>query len=269
MKIAAHKVVVALRTLARPLEMCCSPQAIAVQGRRALATAMNVNGASRLFQLPPMSGRPIAPMITASVIAPEPDRMSTSTVGLMSCTPSLMKRKEAPQIRPSAANARYGSSRLRPSDTGRPIVGREHERHGPVVFDAHSHDCSKAPGFRLYSAFTKSLDECEIQLLGTVWIPCLQQAWPPAAAQIREQRELGHDQRRSFHGLEAKVHPARLVREHAHVHDLVRKPAHRGFIVIRPRTDQQHEARPDGCSLLRTGLFPGHRPGSDPLSDQP
>src|SRR5712691_8032319 len=238
MKIAAHRVVVALRTLARPLEMCCSPQAMATQGSRALETAMKVNAASRLLHLSPRSGWPNARMITASVIAPEPDRMSTSTVGLMSCTPSLMKRKDAPQIRPSAANARYGSSRLRPSDMGRPIVGREHERDRPVVFDAHSHDCSKAPGFRLYSAFTKSLHECEIQLLGALWIPCLQQARPPAAAHVREQRELGHDQRRSFNVLEAQVHPARLVREHAHVHDLVREPAHCGFIVIRSGTHQ-------------------------------
>src|SRR4029077_5299886 len=190
MKIAAHKVVVELRTLARPLEMCCSPQAIADQGRRALATAMNINGASRLFQLPPTSGRSIAIMITASVIAPEPDRMRTSTVGLMSCTPSLMKRNDAPQISPSAANARYGSSRVRPSDTGRPLVGREHERDGSVVFDAHAHDCSKVPGFRLYSALLKSLYEGEIQLLGTLWITRLQQARPAAAAHVREEREL-------------------------------------------------------------------------------
>src|SRR5258708_22453036 len=232
MKIAAHRVVVALRTLARPLEMCCSPQAIATQGNRALATAMNVNAPSLLLHFSPRSGRPIASMITASVIAPEPDRMSTSTVGLMSCTPSLMKRNDAPQIRPSAANARYGSSRLRPSDTRRPIVCRKHQRDGPVVFDAHAHDCSKAPGFRLYSALLKSLYEGEIQFLGTLWIPRLQQARPSAAAQIREQRELRHDQCRALHVLEAQVHPARLVAQHAHVHDLVRKPAHRGFIVI-------------------------------------
>src|SRR6266851_157132 len=232
MKIAAQSVVVALRTLARPLEMCCSPQAIATQGRRALATAINVNGASLLLHLSPRSGRPIARMITASVIAPEPDRMSTSTVGLMSCTPSLMKRKEAPQIRPSAVNARYGSSRPRPSDTGRPIVGREHERDRTVVFDAHAHDCSKAPGFRLYSAFSKSLHESEIELFSALWIPRFQQARPAASAHVREQRELGHDQRRPLHVLEAQVHPAGIVREHSHVHDLVRKPAHCGFIVI-------------------------------------
>src|ERR1700687_2227039 len=232
MKIAAHRVVVALRTLARPLEMCCSPHAIATQGRRALATAMNVKGASRLFQFGPMSGLPMARMITASVSAPDPDRISTSTVGLMSCTPSLMNRKEAPQIRPSAAKARYGSSRLRPSDTGRPIVRREHERDGAVVFDAHTHDCSKAPGFGVYSAFTESLHEREIQLLGTLWIPRLQKARPPAAAQVREQRELRHDQRRSLHVLEAQVHPAGFVREHTHVHDLVREQAHCSFIVI-------------------------------------
>src|SRR5713226_6348202 len=232
MKIAAHRVVVALRTVARPLEMCCSPQAMATQGSRALATAMNAKGASRLLQCSPRSGLPIARMITASVIAPEPDRMSTSTVGLMSCTPSLMKRNDAPQIRPSAANARYGRSRLRPSDTGRPVVGRQYERDGTVVFDAHVHDCSKAPCLRLYSAFAESLHEREIELLGTLWIPRLQQARPPAPAQVREQRELGYDQRRSLHVLEAQVHPACLVREHTHVHDLVREPAHSGFIII-------------------------------------
>src|SRR5258708_33093761 len=145
MKIAAHRVVVALRTLARPLEMCCSPQAIATQGNRALATAMNVNAASLLLHFSPRSGRPIARMITASVIAPEPDRMSTRTVGLMSCTPSLMKRKDAPQIRPSATKARYGNSRLRLSDTGRPIVGRGHAPARTVVFAAHTHDSHPAP----------------------------------------------------------------------------------------------------------------------------
>src|SRR5260370_237948 len=212
--------------------MCCSPQAIATQGNRALATAMKVNAPSLLLHFSPRSGRPIARMITASVIAPEPDRMSTSTVGLMSCTPSLMKRNEAPQIRPRAVNARYGSRRLLPSDTGRPVVRRESERDRTVVFDAHAHDCSKAPGFRLYSAIAKSLHEHEIELLGPPWIPRLQQARPPAAAQVREQCELGDDQRRPFHVLEAQVHPARLVGEHTHVHDLVREPAHGGFIVI-------------------------------------
>src|SRR6266851_8607707 len=213
MKIAAQSVVVALRTLARPLEIRVSPQAIATQGRRALATAMNVNGAILLFQFGPTSGRPIARMITASAMAPDPDRMSTSTVGLMSCTPSLIKRKDAPQIRPSAANATYGSSRLRPSGTGRPLIRREHERDWTVVFDAHAHDCSKAPGFRLYSAIAKSLHEHAIELLGPPWIPRLQQARPAASAHVREQRELGHDQRRPLHVLEAQVHPAGIVRE--------------------------------------------------------
>src|SRR5260370_20029909 len=122
MKIAAHRVVVALRTLARPLEMCCSPQAMATEGSREYATAMKVNAGRLLLQFSPRSGRPIGRMITARVIEPEPDRISTSTVGLMSCTPSLMKRNDAPQIRPKAVNARYGRSRPRPSDTGRPVV---------------------------------------------------------------------------------------------------------------------------------------------------
>ena len=41
----------------------------------------------------------------ASATAPEADRMNTSTVGLMSWTPSLKKRNDRPQIRPSPMNA--------------------------------------------------------------------------------------------------------------------------------------------------------------------
>src|SRR5260370_17054383 len=212
--------------------MCCSPQAIATQGNRALATAMKVNAPSLLLHFSPRSGRPIARMIPASVSAPEPDRMSTSTVGLMSCTPSLMKRNEAPQIRPRAVNARYGSRRLRPSDTGRPIVGREHERDRTVVFDAHTHDCSKAPGFRLYSALAESLHEREIELLGALWIARLQQARPPAAREVREQRELRHEQRRSLHVLQAQVHPPPPSRQYPPLAHLASKPAHGGFIVV-------------------------------------
>src|SRR5260370_7877365 len=167
--------------------MCCSPQAIATQGNRALATAMNVNAPSLLLHFSPRRGAASGRRITGRGIAPEPDRMSTSTVGLMSCTPSLMKRNEAPQIRPRAVNARYGSRRLLPSDTGRPVVRREHERDRTVVFDAHAHDCSKAPGFRLYSAIAESLHEREIELLGPPWVPRLQPARSPAAAQVREQ----------------------------------------------------------------------------------
>src|SRR5690242_18897314 len=99
MKRAVQNGVVALRMLARPLEMVCSPHAMAVHGITALVIAMIPNGISRLLSLPANSDLPDSSMIAASATAPDADRMNTSTVGLMSCTPILKNRKDAPQIR--------------------------------------------------------------------------------------------------------------------------------------------------------------------------
>src|ERR1700736_5101324 len=123
-------------------------------------------------------------------------------------------------------------SRLRPSDTSRPVVSREHERDRTVVFDAYAHVCSKAARAGLYSALAKSLDEREVQLLGTFWISRFEEARPAAAARVREQRELRDDQGRALDVCQAEVHLSGLIREHAQVDNLVREPAHGGFIVI-------------------------------------
>src|SRR5438309_10120067 len=120
MSIAAHRVVVELRMLARPLLMCCSPHAIRTQGRRALVMAITMNETIRAFQKLPNRGRPVTRMITASVSAPDADLTNTSTVGLMSWTRSLMERHDAPQIRASAANAEDGRSGMLVAEQGRP-----------------------------------------------------------------------------------------------------------------------------------------------------
>ena len=85
--------------------------------------AITMNETIRAFQKLPNRGRPVTRMITASVSAPDADLTNTSTVGLMSWTPSLMKRNDAPQIRASATNATYGRSGFLVSDT-RPWRGR-------------------------------------------------------------------------------------------------------------------------------------------------
>src|SRR6202162_3953913 len=229
---AVHSVVVEFRMLARPLEIRSSPQAIATHGTIALVIAMIANEPNRVLQPSPRRGRPMALTITASATNPDVERMSSNTVGLMSWTATLIRRNEAPQISASPASARYG---LRPtllSDTGCPLVGREDERDRAVVFDAHSHVCSKAARLRLYSALAKPLNEDFVELLGPLRVAGLEQAGPPAAAHVREQRELRHDQGRSVHVDEAQVHAARLVREDAQVDDLVRQPPHVGLIVI-------------------------------------
>src|SRR5438445_1907868 len=253
--------------LASPLEIRSSPHAIAAQGSNPPVIPSKTNGMTRPRHPSPNSGRPITRTTRASAMHADAERMSTSTIGLMSWTAILMNRNETPQISASATSARYGSSPARPSDTGRPVVRREHERDGTVVFDGHPHDCSKATGARLYSAFSESLHEGEVQLLGPVGIPSFEQAGTAAAAHVGEQRELRHDQRGALHVLEADVHPARFVAEHTHVDQLVREPAHVRFIVIRTCTHQQHEARADGCNLLGARLLPGHRTRGRPLRD--
>src|SRR2546421_3440327 len=136
-------------------------------------------------------------MISASAMAPEADRTKTRTVGLIACTPTLMKKNDKPQISPRAAKAAYGSRPCRRlpkgSDTSRPVIRREHERDRAVVFDVHPHHRSKATGTRLYSAVAKTLHERLVELLGACWIPGAQKARAPAPAHVREQRELGHD----------------------------------------------------------------------------
>src|SRR6266849_4400290 len=232
MRIAAQSVVVALRTLASPLVMCCSPHAIATHGTSALVNAITTNGTSRLFHCAPSKGRRMTRMISASANAPDADLMSTSTVGLMSCTPSLMKRNDAPQISAKAANAAYGSSGLFVSDTGRPLVGGEDEGDGAVVLDTHPHDCSKATRLGLDASLAKLAHECLVELLRARRVACFQETRTPAAAHVGEEGELRHDQRGAPHVDEAEVHLPRLVREHAEVDDLVRKSSHLVLVVI-------------------------------------
>src|SRR6266550_2321275 len=266
MSIAAHRVVVELRMLARPLLMCCSPHAIRTQGTRALVMAITMNGTIRAFQKLPNRGRPVTRMITASVSAPDADLTNTSTVGLMSWMPSLMKRNDAPQIRASATNAAYGRSGFLVSGTRRPIVRGEDERDGAIVLDAHSHLGSKATGLDFYSALAKTLHEDFVELLRPRGIARLQQARPAAAAHVRKQGELRNDQRRATDVDQAEVHPTRLIGKHTQVDDLVREPAHRVVLVIRSRTHQQHKAVADGCTPL---TLPTHGAGGHALRDYP
>src|SRR6266851_3467821 len=218
--------------LASPLEIRVSPHAMPAQGRRPPVIPRIANGMSRCRQPSPNKGRPMARTIKARAMLPEADRMSTSAMGLMSWTATLMKRNDTPQIKARPTRARYGIRPRLESDTRGPIVRREHECHRTVVLDGHPHIRSKTPGLGFYSALSESLDECEVQLFGAFWIARLQQARPPAAAHVREERELRHDQRGSLHVLQAQVHLSGLVGEHAQVDHLVREPAHCGFIVI-------------------------------------
>src|SRR5712692_7491855 len=255
--------------LANPLEIRVSPHAMPAHGRRPPVIPRIANGMSRCRQPSPNKGRPMARTIKARAMQPEVERMSTSAMGLMSWTATLMKRNETPQIKARPTRARYGSRPRLESDTRGPIVGREHERHRTVVVDGHPHIRSKTSGLGFYSALSESLDEREVQLFGAFWIARLQQARTPTAAHVREERELRHDQRRSLHILQAEVHLSGLVREHAQVDNLVREPAHDGVVVICTGTHQQHEPGPDGCTLLCARFLPSHRPGGHPLRDDP
>src|SRR5947209_15713874 len=218
--------------LASPLEIRVSPHAMPAHGRRPPVIPRIANGTSRRRQPSPNNGRPIARTIKARAMQPEAERMSTSAMGLMSWTATLMKRNETPQIKARPTRARYGTRPRLESDTRGPIVRRKHQRHRAVVLDGHPHIRSKTPGASLYSTVAESLDESEIQLFGTLGVARLEQARAAAAAHVSEQRELGHDQGRAFDILEAQVHLSCLVRAHAQVDHLVREPAHRGFIVI-------------------------------------
>src|SRR5258708_17130650 len=105
-------------------------------------------------------------------------------------------------------------------DTGRPLVGRHHERDGTVVFDADAHVSSKAAGLGRYSTLAKLLHEHLVEVFGALRIARLEQARPPAATHVRKQCELGNDQGGSVHVYEAHVHPTRLVPEDAQAQDL-------------------------------------------------
>src|SRR5260370_15563215 len=217
---------------ARLVEIRVWPHEMPAHGRRRPVIPRIANGMSRCRQPSPNKGRPMARTIKARAMQPEVERMSTSAMGLMSWTATLMKRNETPQIKARPTRARYGSRPRLESDTRGPIIGREHERHRTVVLDGHPHIRSKTPGLGFYSALSESLDKREVKLFGAFWIARLQQARPPAAAHVRDGRELRHDQCRSLHVLQAQVHLSGFVLDHAQVDDLVREPAHCGFIVI-------------------------------------
>ncbi len=91
--------------LASPLVIRSSPHAIATQGTMALVIAMIAKEPNRVFQHSTRSGRPMSLTITARATKPDVERMRSSTVGLMSCTATLIRRNEAPQIiaRPARA----------------------------------------------------------------------------------------------------------------------------------------------------------------------
>src|SRR5213080_5044723 len=264
MRIAVHSVVVEFRMLARPLEIRSSPHPMEIHGMTALVTAMIAKPITRPRHPGPNSGLPRASTIRARATNPEIERKSRSAVGLMSWTVTLMARKDPPQINDNATNAAYGSSG-RLLDTCHPLVGRQHERDRAVVLDGHTHDGSKAPGLRLYSALPKPLHEQLVELLGAPGIAGLEQAWPAPLAHVREQGELGHDQGRALDVGQAQVHAPGLVGEDAQVDDLVREPLHRAFVVIATCSHQQHKAGADGCSLA----VPADRAGGDALGDYP
>src|SRR6202165_861998 len=249
--------------LARPLEIRSSPQALAPQGTIAFVIAMIANEPNRVLQPSPRSGRPIALTITASALTPHTERRRSTTVGLMSWTATLISRKETPQMSASPASARYGF-RL---DTRRPLVCGQNEGDGPVVFDPPPHDSSKAAGLGLYSAVAELLHEDLVQLHRALRIARLEQAGPAAAAPVGEGRELPHEQSPPVPGNQPEVHPPCLVREHAEVDGLVRQAPHSRLVVIRGRTNQQHEAGSDGCTALRSSLVPPPRARSHPLRD--
>src|SRR5260370_7594029 len=117
-------------------------------------------------------------------------------------------------------------------DKGWPVVGRDPERDGTVVFDADAHVSSKAAGLGRYSTLAKLLHEHLVEVFGALRIARLEQARPPAATHVRKQCELGNDQGGSVHVYEAHVHPTRLVREDAQVDDLVSELADRVVVVI-------------------------------------
>src|ERR1700694_543147 len=142
---AVQSVVVELRMLARPLEIRSSPQAIATHGTIAFVIAMIANEPNRVLHPEPRRGRPIALTITARAINPDRERMSSSTVGLMSWAATLISRHETAQISAGPANARYGLK----LDTRWPLVRGQHQRDRAVVFDPHPPVISKAAGLCL------------------------------------------------------------------------------------------------------------------------
>src|ERR1700687_1936209 len=195
MRTAVQSVVVEFRMLARPLEIRSSPHAIATHGTIAFVIAMIANEPKRVLQPSPTSGRPIALTITARAINPDTERRRRTTVGLMSWTATLIKRKEKPQINASPARARYGF-RL---DTRRPLVRRHDQCYRAVVFDIDTHVSSKAARLGVYSSLAEPLDEDSVELLRQLWIARLGQARSAAATHIGEEGELRDDQRRSVH----------------------------------------------------------------------
>src|SRR3989442_3897932 len=197
MRTAVHRVVVELRMLASPLEIRSSPHPIATQGMTALVTAMIANPITLPLQPGPNSGFRSASTITASATKPDIERKRSIAVGLMSCTASLIRRNDTPQIKASPINDAYASRRALESDTSRPVVGGHDQGHRPVVIDAHAHERAKAASLRLYSSFAKLLNELFVQLGGARRISCFEQARPAAAAHVGKQGELRNDQRRS------------------------------------------------------------------------
>src|SRR6266851_6243476 len=107
---AAHSGVVALRMLARPLEIRSSPHAIATHGITPPVSAITANATRRRFALVKRFRRR-ATMSTARATDPETERIRTRTGGLMSPTATLMNRNDAPQIKAIEAKATYGSQR--------------------------------------------------------------------------------------------------------------------------------------------------------------
>ena len=91
--------------LASALLIESSPELMRNQGMALPKTAMPTNGHSRARVPAGMGVWRSAAKIRPRVMAPADARASTSVDGLMSRTPSLMKRKLVPQIRASSATA--------------------------------------------------------------------------------------------------------------------------------------------------------------------
>src|SRR5919201_6029103 len=133
---AVHSGVVALMMLASALVIDCSPYPKPSHGMTLEKTAMMTKG--RILRLVPAGSgaRRLAAKTRSKTALPLTVRTRTSVVCAMSCTATLMKRKEAPQIRASAASARYGKSaravgRFRCAMAGQEVLG--HGVHGRAL----------------------------------------------------------------------------------------------------------------------------------------
>src|SRR2546423_4615743 len=180
---------------------------------------------------------------------------------------------------PETSTSSLASWRTTPASTTNFVIafatlplrpGVEDDRYRAVVHQLYVHACAEDPLLDRNAERAKRVAEALVQRLRHVRRRCVGEARAVALRGVREQRELGDDERGSARVEKALSKALLLVSEDAKARDLAGQPTRLRLTVVARDAEEQAQPRPDlppgGVRALDTcsGTPPTHRPHFEP-----